>query len=145
MPSVPRECVCGRTTAARCAECGGRRPKVYEAAVRDVLERHEETRGFAWNRRVRGLRLRPDFVWVFERACVVLEVDEGEHAAYDAAREAARERAIAAALGRPVRYVRLRVKRGAPVAAVVEAAEALVPKLAARLAEAGAKKVDPCA
>jgi hypothetical protein len=75
------ECLCGRTRArhGRCTECArtpARRVKRYELAVRDVLESDESTRGFVWNQPVHGTRLRPDFAWYFQRACVLLEVDE---------------------------------------------------------------------
>ena len=133
-PRTPRrtECVCGRTTRARCAECGPGRRRVYETAVRDALEQREETRGFAWNARVAGTRLRPDFLWVFPSACVALEVDEACHAGYSPAAERAREGRIRAALGRPLALVRLRIPRGAPVGVD----PSLLDELAAHIAAA---------
>ena len=130
-------CVCGDARRARCAECSdGVRRREYELAVRDVLARHDETSGFAWNARVRGTRYRTDFLWTFPDACVVLEVDENGHRGYDRDAEAQRERAIRAALGRPVRVVRMLLPRHITVDAVSRAAEDLVSTLACRIAEA---------
>jgi hypothetical protein len=108
---------------------------VYETAVRDALEARDGTRGFAWNARVAGTRLRPDFLWLFPAACVVLEVDEGCHAGYPPAAERAREDRLRAALGRPVCLVRLRLPRGAPVGVP----EPLLASLAERIAAARAE------
>ena len=109
-------CVCGRSTRARCAECDpGRRLRSYELAVRDVLESCDATGGFAWNKRIHGTRLRPDFAWVFSSGCVVLEVDERSHASYPPDEERARERRIAQTLGRRVFFFRLRIAPNAPV------------------------------
>jgi hypothetical protein len=130
-------CVCGDARRARCAECSdGVRRREYELAVRDVLARHDETSGFAWNARVRGTRYRTDFLWTFPDACVVLEVDENGHRGYDRDAEAKRERAIRAALGRPVRVVRMLLPRHITVDAVSRAAEGLVATIACRIAEA---------
>ena len=130
-------CVCGRTAGARCAECApGTRVRAYELAVRDVLDSNDATRGFAWNKRVDGTRIRPDFVWRFARACVVLEVDERAHASYAPEAERRRERLIARALGRPVTLIRLRIAPSATVASVRAAAEAMLETIAARLADA---------
>ena len=111
--------------------------------MRDVLAAHDATAGFAWNARARGTAYRPDFLWVFPDACVMLEVDEGAHRAYDPAAERAREREICAALGRPVRVVRLLLPRAITPQEAARAAERLVPTLACRIAEAqeyGARK-----
>jgi hypothetical protein len=141
---MARTCVCGNATRARCAECAvGVRARKSELAVRDVLAAHEATAGFAWNARARGTAYRPDFLWVFPDACVLLEVDENAHRAYDPAAERAREDTIRAALGRPVRVVRLLLPRAITADAVARAAERLIPTLACRIAEAqeyGARK-----
>ena len=111
--------------------------------MRDVLAAHEATAGFAWNARASGTSYRPDFLWVFPDACVMLEVDEDAHRAYDPDAERAREATIRAALGRPVRVVRLLLPRAITADAVKHAAERLVPTLACRIAEAqeyGARK-----
>ncbi len=137
------DCVCGRTQVrkGRCAECShSSRVKRYELAVRGVLEDNELTRGFVWNQPVRGTGYRPDFGWYFQNACVTLEVDEMEHASYDAETERAREREITRALGRPVYAMRLRVKASATVESVVRVAESIVPALACRIAEAQERK-----
>ena len=114
-------CLCGRRRARRrCAECGVAVAR-HETAVRDALEADYRLHGFVWDARATGQRLapraararRPDFLWTFEAACVALEVDENEHAGYDAADEERRKREIERALGRPVLWVRVRVARGA--------------------------------
>ena len=134
---MARTCVCGNATRARCAECAdGVRARKSELAVRDVLAAHDATTGFVWNARARGTAYRPDFLWAFPDACVMLEVDEDAHRAYDPDAERAREAAIRAALGRPVRVVRLLLPRAVTVDAVTRAAERLVPTLACRIAEA---------
>ena len=144
------DCLCGRTLArnGRCAECpnvgaGRRGVKRYELAVRGVLESDESTRGFVWNQPVHGTRLRPDFAWYFQSACVVLEVDEREHASYDAGAERRREVEIGRAMGRPVCVIRVRVGRSATVAAVVRAVDALIPTLACRIADAQEREKKP--
>ena len=137
------DCVCGRTQSrtGRCAECShSGRVKRFELAVRGVLEDNELTKGFVWNQPVRGTRFRPDFAWYFQNACVTLEVDENEHAAYDADAEHERELEITRALGRPVHAMRLRIKKSATVESVVRVAESLVPTLACRIAEAQDRK-----
>ena len=133
-------CLCGRRqTRRRCAECG-RESARYETAVRDVLASDYRLAGFAWDTRAagrqsvwreqsktttRGARSarRPDFLWTFDGACVVLEVDENEHRDYDPADEEARVREIERALGRRVAWVRLRIARGASLDAVRERVE----------------------
>ena len=135
------ECLCGRTRArhGRCTECArtpARRVKRYELAVRDVLESDESTRGFVWNQPVHGTRLRPDFAWYFQRACVLLEVDEREHASYDAAAEEQRELELGRAIGRPMCLVRVSIGTSATVESVARAVEALLPTLACRIADA---------
>jgi hypothetical protein len=130
-------CVCGRSTRARCAECApGRRLRAYELAVRDVLESCDATSGFAWNKRIHGTRLRPDFAWVFASACVVLEVDERAHASYPPDEERARERRIAQTLGRRVFFFRLRIAPNAPVESVRSATEAMLDTISCRIADA---------
>jgi hypothetical protein len=127
----PRMCLCGRRqTRRRCAECG-RESARYETAVRDVLASDYRLAGFAWDTRAISRQSkqskqgkdnqctrRPDFLWMFDGACVVLEVDENEHRDYDAADEEARVDEIERALGRRVAWVRLRIARGAPIDAV---------------------------
>ena len=144
---MARTCVCGNATRARCAECtDGVRTRARELAVRDVLAAHDSTAGFVWNARARGTAYRPDFLWVFPDACVMLEVDEGAHSGYDEDAERARERAICAALGRPVRVVRMLLPRAITASEVARAAERLVPTLACRIAEAqeyGSRKKNP--
>ncbi len=130
-------CLCGRRqTRRRCAECG-RESARYETAVRDVLASDYRLAGFAWDTRAASRQSkqskqsttskaskdnqcarRPDFLWMFDGACVVLEVDENEHRDYDAADEEARVDEIERALGRRVAWVRLRIARGAPIDAV---------------------------
>lgn len=127
-------CLCGRRqTRRRCAECG-RESARYETAVRDVLASDYRLAGFAWDTRAASRQStrsktskqsdttkcarRPDFLWTFDGACVVLEVDENEHRDYDAADEEARVDEIERALGRRVAWVRLRIARGAPIDAV---------------------------
>ena len=112
-------CLCGRRRARRrCAECGGAVAR-HETAVRDALEADYRLHGFVWDARATGRASRaasarrPDFLWTFVAACVALEVDENEHAGYDAADEERRKREIERALGRPVLWVRVRVARGA--------------------------------
>ena len=129
-----RMCLCGRRqTRRRCAECG-RESARYETAVRDVLASDYRLAGFAWDTRAASRQSkqskqskqgkdnqcarRPDFLWMFDGACVVLEVDENEHRDYDAADEEARVDEIERALGRRVAWVRLRIARGAPIDAV---------------------------
>jgi hypothetical protein len=130
-------CVCGRSAGARCGECApGTRVRAYELAVRDVLESNEATRGFAWNKRVEGPRVRPDFVWRFACACVVLEVDERAHASYAPEDERARERLIARALGRRTTLFRLLVAPNATVRSVRAAAEAMLGPIEDALADA---------
>ena len=134
-------CVCGHATRARCAECrecaaGSVRRRECELAVRDVLTAHESTTGFVWNAKLRGTRYRPDFLWTFPDACVLLEVDEDGHRGYDTDAERAREREICARLGRPVRIIRMQLPRGATHETVTRAAELLVPTLATRIADA---------
>jgi hypothetical protein len=136
-------CVCGRAVRARCAECSGSRRRELELAVRDVLEQHEETRGFAWNARAGNTAYRPDFLWTFPEACVMLEVDENAHRAYDKEAERVRERAVAEALGRPVRVFRLLLPRLATRECAARSASALVPTLACRIAEAQDRKKKP--
>lgn len=144
---MARTCVCGNATRARCAECtDGGRTRARELAVRDVLASHEATAGFVWNARARGTTYRPDFLWVFPDACVMLEVDEGAHSGYDEGDERTREREICAALGRPVRVVRMLLPRAITPQEVARAAERLVPTLACRIAEAqeyGSRKKNP--
>lgn len=130
-------CVCGRSACSRCAECSpGTRVRAYELAVRDVLDSSDSTRGFAWNKRIEGTRIRPDFLWRFATACVVLEVDERAHASYLPEAERARERHIARALGRRVFFFRLSVAPRASVASVRSAAEAMLDTIACRIADA---------
>jgi hypothetical protein len=122
-------CLCGRRSARRrCAECAGASAR-HETAVRDALEADHRLRGFAWDARAARSRRRPDFLWTFDRACVALEVDEAEHAGYDAEDELARVAEIERALGRRVAWVRVRVAAGATraatEAAVVSAADAI--------------------
>ena len=110
--------------------------RAYELAVRDVLESNETTRGFAWNKRIEGTRLRPDFIWRFACACVVLEVDERAHASYAPEDERDRERRIARALGRRVTRFRLRIAPNATVESVRAATEAMLDTIACRIADA---------
>ena len=97
--------------------------------MRDVLASDYRLAGFAWDTRAASRqskqskasqpsKRRPDFLWMFDGACVVLEVDENEHRDYDAADEEARVDEIERALGRRVAWVRLRIARGAPIDAV---------------------------
>ena len=80
--------------------------------MRDALEADYRLHGFVWDARAKCAR-RPDFLWTFDSACVALEVDENEHAGYDAEDEARRTEQIERALGRPVFWARVRVARGA--------------------------------
>jgi hypothetical protein len=112
-------CLCGRRRARRrCAECGSAVAR-HEMAVREALEADYRLHGFVWDARSssslssRQCTRRPDFLWTFEAACVALEVDENEHAGYDAEDEARRTREIEDSMGRPVFWVRVRVARGA--------------------------------
>jgi hypothetical protein len=99
-------------------------------AVREALEADYRLHGFVWDARSssslssgsssslssvssRQCTRRPDFLWTFEAACVALEVDENEHAGYDAEDEERRTREIEDSMGRPVFWVRVRVARGA--------------------------------
>jgi len=111
-------CLCGRRRARRrCAECGSAVAR-HEMAVREALEADYRLHGFVWDARSSSLSSRqctrrPDFLWTFEAACVALEVDENEHAGYDAEDEERRTREIEDSMGRPVFWVRVRVARGA--------------------------------
>jgi hypothetical protein len=108
-------CLCGRRRARRrCAECGVQSAR-YETVVRDALDSDHRLAGFAWDARAGcgATRRRPDFLWTFDRTCVALEVDENEHAGYDAQDEARRVLEIERALGRSVFWVRVRVARDA--------------------------------
>ena len=139
-------CLCGRRqTRRRCAECG-RESARYETAVRDALDSDYRLAGFAWDTRAltttspslaspssarRAKARRPDFLWKFDGACVVLEVDENEHRDYDERDEEARVAEVERALGRPVAWVRLRIARGASLDAVrVRVAESVLDLLA---------------
>lgn len=148
-------CLCGRRqTRRRCAECG-RESARYETAVRDALDSDYRLAGFAWDTRAlttsqspasaslasaspnerkserRAKARRPDFLWKFDGACVVLEVDENEHRDYDERDEEARVGEVERALGRPVAWVRLRIARGASLDAVrVRVAESVLDLLA---------------
>ena len=134
-------CLCGRRRSRRrCAECG-RTSKRYETAVRDALESDHRLAGFVWDARAApATRRRPDFLWTFDRACVALEVDENEHADYDAEDEAARVREIERALGRSVAWIRVRVARGA-TRECTEASVVAASDLIAELISSAQKKV----
>lgn len=152
-------CLCGRRQTRRwCAECG-RESARYETAVRDVLESDYRLAGFAWDTRAlcpqnvtrtrtrtkadtnKVKARRPDFLWRFEGACVVLEVDENEHRDYDAEDEETRVAEVERALGRPVAWVRLRIARGASLDAVRERAAGQVVDVLAELISLARKKV----
>jgi hypothetical protein len=116
--------------------------------VRDALESDYRLAGFAWDSRAltgpsarKSKARRPDFLWKFDGACVVLEVDENEHRDYDARDEEARVAEVERALGRPVSWVRLRVARGASLEAVRERVAESVADLIAELISLARKKV----
>ena len=103
--------------------------------MRDALEADYRLHGFVWDARAsRASRAkcarRPDFMWTFDSACVALEVDENEHAGYDAADEERRTDEIERAMGRPVVWVRVRVARGATHEATGSAVVAAADRIA---------------
>ena len=145
--------MCGRRRARRrCAECGAVGGAArHETAVRDALDSDYRLAGFAWDTRAksksksaserRAKARRPDFLWKFDGACVVLEVDENEHRDYDERDEEARVAEVERALGRPVAWVRLRIARGASLDAVRVRVADSVLDLLAELISLARKKV----